>query len=305
MSSIAVDAIDEAHILVTLSNFGVTSIWETYNADDGTSATWTAVEGDLPDMPVRWALFHPFDSDQAIVATELGVWSTDDLSGANTEWFPTNSYGLANVRVDQLQHRTSDNLISAATHGRGIYTSDYFEQLENCVPSLTINGVVSPGIYMAENDITSDATVAPGRGVVYQAGFEIVLEENFHAQRGSAFVAAIQDCGSGLSPDEKYEIQEELESNNPSVLLEPSMNCYPNPASYSMAIQVELPTTDWYQLYVKDLRGVTMATLAAPSNALERQQQYELDVANFPSGYYVLVLQTAQGAVSKQFVVQH
>ncbi|MEL7249566.1 MAG: 3-coathanger stack domain-containing protein [Bacteroidota bacterium] len=305
MSSIAVDTGDEAHILITMSNFGIISIWETYNADDGTSATWTAVEGDLPDMPVRWALFHPFDSDQALVATELGVWSTDDLSGANTEWFPTNSFGLANVRVDQLQHRTSDNLISAATHGRGIYTSDYFEQLENCVPSLTINGVVAPGIYMAEVDITSDATVTPGRGVVYQAGYEIVLEENFHAQPGSAFVAAIQDCGSGLEPDGKYELQSPPEADFHTVIVQPSMSCFPNPATYSMSIQVELPETDWHQLYVKDLRGVTMATIAAPTGTQVGQHQYELDVANFPSGYYVLVLQTAQGAVSKQFIVQH
>ncbi|MEL6655851.1 MAG: 3-coathanger stack domain-containing protein [Bacteroidota bacterium] len=305
MSSIAVDAGDEAHILITMSNFGIVSIWETYNADDGTTATWTAVEGDLPDMPVRWALFHPFDSDQALVATELGVWSTDDLSGANTEWFPTNSFGLANVRVDQLQHRTSDNLISAATHGRGIYTSDYFEQLENCVPSLTINGVVAPGIYMAEIDITSDATVTPGRGVVYQAGYEIVLEENFHAQPGSAFVAAIQDCGSGLEPDGKYEIQSPPEADFHTVIVQPSMSCFPNPATYSMSIQVELPETDWHQLYVKDLRGVTMATIAAPTGTQVGLHQYELDVANFPSGYYVLVLQTAQGAVSKQFIVQH
>ncbi|MEO0728376.1 MAG: 3-coathanger stack domain-containing protein, partial [Bacteroidota bacterium] len=275
MSSIAVDAGDEAHILITMSNFGIVSIWETYNADDGTSATWTAVEGDLPDMPVRWALFHPFDSDQALVATELGVWSTDDLSGANTEWFPTNSFGLANVRVDQLQHRTSDNLISAATHGRGIYTSDYFEQLENCVPSLTINGVVAPGIYMAEVDITSDATVTPGRGVVYQAGYEIVLEENFHAQPGSAFVAAIQDCGSSLESDGKYELQSPPASDFHTVIVQPSMSCFPNPATYSMSIQVELPETDWHQLYVKDLRGVTMATIAAPTGTQVGQHQYE------------------------------
>ena len=307
MSSIAVDVGDEEHILITMSNFGIVSVYETYNAGDGTSTSWTAVEGDLPDMPVRWALFHPFDPDQAILATELGVWTTDDLDGANTEWFPANSFGLANVRVDQLQHRDSDNLISAATHGRGIYTSDYFEQLQNCVPSLTINGVVAPGIYMAENDITSDATVSAGRGVVYQAGFEIVLEPDFHAERGSAFVAAIQDCGPGVgpAPRDKPEDDNWTEPEKADIILEPTMKCYPNPAVYNMTIQVEMPTDDWYQLYVKDLSGLTMATLAAPSTGQIGTNQFELDVARFPSGYYILVLQTAQGAVSKKFIVQH
>ena len=83
------------------------------------------------------------------------------------------------------------------------------------------------------------------------------------------------------------------------------MNCYPNPAAFNMTIQVELPTDDWYQVYVKDLRGLTMATLATPNNGHSGNATFELDVANFPSGYYVLVLHTAHGAVSKQFIVQH
>lgn len=307
VSSIAVDVGDEDHMLFTISNFGQTSIWETYNASDDNMATWTQVEGDLPDMPVRWAIFHPFDADQAMIATELGVWTTDDLDGASTEWFPTNSFGLANVRVDMLQHRNSDNLIAAATHGRGIYTSDYFEQLEACVPSLNINGVVSPGIYMAQNDIRSDGTIPNGRAVVYQAGEEIILEPEFHAERGSAFVAAIQDCGPGVGPAPSPKPAEAAAWEVQSIpqVLAPSMSCYPNPVAFNMTIQVELPTDDWYQVYVKDLRGLTMATLATPNNGHSGNATFELDVANFPSGYYVLVLQTAQGAVSKQFIVQH
>ena len=73
-------------------------------------------------MPVRWTMFDPRNSDWALIATELGVWSTNDLNGASTDWDPTNS-GLANVRVDMLQYRSSDNTIAAATHGRGLFTA--------------------------------------------------------------------------------------------------------------------------------------------------------------------------------------
>ena len=86
----------------------------------GTS--WTSVEGNLPDMPVRWAMFDPRNSDWAMIATELGVWSTDNINGGSTDWDPTNS-GLANVRVDMLQYRASDRTIAAATHGRGLFTA--------------------------------------------------------------------------------------------------------------------------------------------------------------------------------------
>jgi len=121
VSCIAVEPGDDAHLLVTFFNYGVTSVWET--TDGGTN--WTAVEGNLPDMPVRWALFNPLDATQAVIATELGVWSTTLLNGASTDWQPSNT-GLANVRVDMLQHRASDNLILAATHGRGLYSSPVF-----------------------------------------------------------------------------------------------------------------------------------------------------------------------------------
>lgn len=121
ISCIAVQNGNDNHLLVTYSNYGVNSIWETTNG--GTS--WTSVEGNLPDMPVRWALFNPSNNAQAIIATELGVWSTDLLSGATTNWGPSNT-GFANTRVDMLQIRSSDNLVAAATHGRGLYTTDAF-----------------------------------------------------------------------------------------------------------------------------------------------------------------------------------
>lgn len=121
VSCVEVQTGNDNHLLVTFSNYGVNSIWE--STDGGTS--WTSVEGNLPDMPVRWALFNPNNSDQAIIATELGVWSTDNLNGGSTVWGASNS-GLANVRVDMLQLRTSDKLVVAATHGRGLFTSDLF-----------------------------------------------------------------------------------------------------------------------------------------------------------------------------------
>jgi len=121
VSCIAIDPANEDHILVTYSNYGVTSIYESLNATQA-SPTWTTVEGNLPDMPVRWAMFDPRNSDWALIATDLGVWSTDNLDGASTDWDPTNS-GLANVRVDMLQYRSSDRTIAAATHGRGLFTA--------------------------------------------------------------------------------------------------------------------------------------------------------------------------------------
>ncbi len=121
VTCIAVETGNDNHLLVTYGNYGANSVWETTNG----GSTWTSVEGNLPDMPVRWALFNPNDPGQALLATELGVWSTDLLNGGTTTWGPSNS-GLANTRVDMLQIRSSDNIVAAATHGRGLFTSDVF-----------------------------------------------------------------------------------------------------------------------------------------------------------------------------------
>lgn len=112
---------DENSLLVTFSNYGVSSVW--YTEDGGIN--WEDKEGNLPDMPVRWALFNPDDDAYTLLATEIGVWSTNNIYDDNVFWEPVNE-GLANVRVDMLRLRNSDNTILAVTHGRGLFTANYY-----------------------------------------------------------------------------------------------------------------------------------------------------------------------------------
>lgn len=125
-SSIDVDPANANHLLATFSNYGVNSIWESTNS--GTS--WTSIEGNFPDVPVRWGIFAGPNTQLngttggnggILIGTELGVWTTSAISGSGTTWIP-NRNGLPNVRVDQLKYR-NDGLIAAATHGRGLYTT--------------------------------------------------------------------------------------------------------------------------------------------------------------------------------------
>jgi hypothetical protein len=121
VSCIAVSPSSDDHLLITYSNYGLASVWET--RDGG--GTWRMVEGDLPDMPVRWALFTPRDPNQVLLATELGVWATGDLQADPVRWRPVNQ-GLANVRTDMLQLRAADEVLVAGTHGRGLYSTRSF-----------------------------------------------------------------------------------------------------------------------------------------------------------------------------------
>jgi photosystem II stability/assembly factor-like uncharacterized protein len=121
VSCIAVDESDENHLVVTHSNYGVVKMFESRNG----GISWTNITGNLPDIPVRWAVFSPVSSEQLVIATEIGVWFTTQLDGSLTVWQPV-SDGLGNTRVDMLKVRKSDNKIIAATHGRGLFSSDVF-----------------------------------------------------------------------------------------------------------------------------------------------------------------------------------
>ncbi|MEO6133042.1 MAG: PKD domain-containing protein [Saprospiraceae bacterium] len=125
VSCIYLDKLSTQDALISLFNFGASleNVWVTN--DDG--ANWTAIEGDLPDIPVRWAIFDPTDHHRAMIATDAGIWTTDDINGDLTHWEPTNPVrGMPFVRVDMLQLRESDNIVLAATYGRGLMTTDIF-----------------------------------------------------------------------------------------------------------------------------------------------------------------------------------
>jgi hypothetical protein len=119
VSCIAVGQTEDV-LLVTFSNYGVESVWET--VDGGQS--WRNVTGNLPDFPVRWAIYHPQNDQQVMLATELGIWTTNFVAAQEVEW-QQNAAGMANVRVDMLSLREYDNTVLAATHGRGLFTADY------------------------------------------------------------------------------------------------------------------------------------------------------------------------------------
>jgi hypothetical protein len=118
LSSLAIGGSEDT-LLVTFSNFGVPSVWQTW--DGGTC--WEDISGNLPDMPVRWCLYHPQNYRQVMLATEVGIWSTSDASADEVIWEP--DAGMPNVRIDMLQMRASDNLVLAATHGRGLMYSTW------------------------------------------------------------------------------------------------------------------------------------------------------------------------------------
>ncbi len=119
-SSIATNPENGDELLVTYSNFNVSSLW--HSTDGGQS--WTDVEGNLAgeDGPsLRWAAITP--SGAYFIATSVGVFSSTSLNGANTTWVQEGAEVIGNVVVDMLALRPEDGFLVAGTHGRGVYSA--------------------------------------------------------------------------------------------------------------------------------------------------------------------------------------
>jgi hypothetical protein len=198
VSSIEVEVGNSNHMLMTVSNYGLNSVWETTNG----GSSWTSIEGNLPDMPIRWITFSPSSNDAAFVATELGVWATNDLNGSSTSWAPTTPE-FAKVRTDMIKFRASDKQLLAVTHGRGLFTGS----LTSCAANYS-GGNALAGAQTATADFETDGAIesaqmisGSGVHVDYDSKVSIDLKPNFDVASPATFHAFIDGCGGAMLGD--------------------------------------------------------------------------------------------------------
>lgn len=130
-------------VIVTSSSYTGTQVWYSTNATNSTP-TWTAKDGNLPNMPVRWSLMLPNSyGKRVMLATETGVWVTRDITASSPVWVPDATF--PNVRTDMLAYRASDRLVAAATHGRGMWSSNADNAIAIALPLNNFKLTAMPG----------------------------------------------------------------------------------------------------------------------------------------------------------------
>ncbi|MDA8640559.1 Ig-like domain-containing protein [Flavobacteriaceae bacterium] len=118
----------EDEIYVTYYNYGNTISNVFYTSTGGVGpGSWSDKEGDLPDIPVYSIQHNPFEEEEVIIGTELGIWKTLNFTDPNPTW--TLAYeGMSDVAVLDMDYRGTsalDNRVVAATFGRGIYVGSF------------------------------------------------------------------------------------------------------------------------------------------------------------------------------------
>lgn len=196
----------ENTIVVVKSNYNIKSVF--YSENGGT--TWTSKDETgygLPNVPIRYVLVNPVDTKQVLLATELGVWSTSDITATNPQWSPTNA-ALANVRCDMLRFRASDNTVAVATHGRGFFTTKINQSGTPCPTTLVLisptnDTATGTTTLQAAETVTASNKITGTAKVDLRAGKSIELKPSttgggstFEAANGTVFQAYIQGCAN-------------------------------------------------------------------------------------------------------------
>jgi photosystem II stability/assembly factor-like uncharacterized protein len=120
VTRVAIDPTDATISYVTLSGFRwddpVPHVFRSTNF----GATWTDISLDLPEMPVNDIVIDPENTARLIVATDLGVYVSEDTGGS---WSAL-GFGLPNTVVNDLELHDPTRTLIAATFGRSMWTYD-------------------------------------------------------------------------------------------------------------------------------------------------------------------------------------
>lgn len=131
IGAIKVDPTDADHVIVTFTNYGVISIWE--STDGGQN--WSSIAGNLEESAdgsgvgpsVRSFEIMPDGNggNYYFAGTSVGLFMTQNLQGTNTVWTQQSPDVIGDVVVSWIQVRPIEGLVVASTHGNGVFSGTY------------------------------------------------------------------------------------------------------------------------------------------------------------------------------------
>jgi Secretion system C-terminal sorting domain len=127
MTGIAVDPQHPDTIVVSMANYGSSNyVFKITNALTSTSPANSIVanlQGNLPLFPVYDVALNPYHPEQAIIGTEYGIFTCNNINSPSPVWQEDNN-GFPRIPTMQLVF-TPDTLgnmyLYAGTHGRGAF----------------------------------------------------------------------------------------------------------------------------------------------------------------------------------------
>lgn len=162
INNIIVNPENADELIVVFSNYNIIGVYHSIDAGQ----TFAQIEGNLvgddnsPGPSIKSAAILPTkNGTQYFLATSIGVFSTMNIAGNNTNWVQEGKNTIGNVIVNSLASRTSDAKIVAGTHGRGAFVT-YGEAKSNmAIASVDVNSLtlqLQPGQSKSTNFVISN-----------------------------------------------------------------------------------------------------------------------------------------------------
>lgn len=120
ITRVAADPLDASVGYVSLSGYRLDETQPHLFRTTNVGASWTDISGNLPDAPVNDIVVDPQNVNRLFVATDVGVYVTNDL-GASWEALGT---GLPLCVIGDLELHDATRVLVAGTHGRSSFKID-------------------------------------------------------------------------------------------------------------------------------------------------------------------------------------
>ncbi len=140
---IAVDPHDGNRAVAVFSNYGVRSIFHTFDGGN----TWRSISGSLEEQPdgggdgpsVRWVSILSFPRSGSRVyfaGTSTGLYSARVLNGDDTVWTREGLESIGETIVASVDSRDTDGLVIAGTHGNGAFSAHVSSSSPDSLPEV-------------------------------------------------------------------------------------------------------------------------------------------------------------------------
>jgi hypothetical protein len=151
VTSVSINPANPDLVMVTLGNYG-NQDYVYYSKNAGSTApTFVSVQSNLPKTVVYSGLLEMSSNNNAILGTDLGVFTTTGLNSAAPQWTP-DMQNLGNVPVTDIRqqvmrdyHIQNYGMIYLASYGRGIWMDTTYATPVGIEPE--------PGMIRAHGDL--------------------------------------------------------------------------------------------------------------------------------------------------------